>query len=246
MPSQRKNSFFNQSDNSTHRLSAEQLKTLCSELQTQLNVKIIFNGTTSWGQKILASNIQNKKNECELRKVELSDINTKYARFIQYFWVGKQKKDIRNNYLIRKEEKAEVNGAIWTGFTQILPDKFLDTNKLVKKDLTYEELLELNQLILKKMPQHFLNYFDVLINLYQNDHPKIIQNVCLSTEQAIQEMRQIQGELKEDELVCYEFTNNHSIGEGHFELFVIKSEVIIKTIGYAVDYPSARIMHDQL
>ncbi|MDR3501272.1 MAG: hypothetical protein P4L79_01655 [Legionella sp.] len=58
-------------------------------------------------------------------------------------------------------------------------------------------------------------------------------DVWMNKAQAIEEMKQIQASLASEQTMGYFFTNGHASGKGHFEVFIITSDAIIKPVQWS-------------
>ncbi len=138
-----------------------------------------------------------------------------YARYVMKYWLEER---------TSKRESFEIGETLCSNFCNVYQDikskiaNFLDSNGCINKSLDEDQQSKLNQLI----SENFKEIFDK--NIQNSNITKHIPLDIVSDE-----IKEIQSNLKKEEVVGYYFTNE-SEDKGHFEILIITKNNIIKPV----------------
>jgi hypothetical protein len=138
----------------------------------------------------------------------LKDPNTKYGVYFKRRWPGNQDFMLAPLYVFFNEEKLSWNSP---------PEAFQQAAQKFWFFGVFQQDIDKNIEKLVALLEERIKAGDVWMNKTQ----------------AIEEMKQIQASLASGETVGYFFTNGHTLGEGHFEVFIITHDAIIKPIQWS-------------
>ena len=226
--------FLEQKDHRSTNLAAKNLPTLVDHYENKHNIQIIINGETSLGQSLI------QKNQADIQQQidKLKNPDIQYASFFIEHWM-------RDGYC--NDSDYWPIGSIDSAYSQFYNKTkkqiaaFLDADRDIKKNLTPKQMLELNQ-ICANLPYTKPDYENpsILISMksmLDNDiketikhKEKLLITICLTKEQAKQEILNIQKHLEDDEPVGYIFTNKDNEHASHFEFLIITQDNIIKPV----------------
>ncbi|QMT59375.1 hypothetical protein [Legionella sp. PC997] len=113
---------------------------------------------------------------------------------------------------------------------------FLENNRL-KEDLKSEQILEIENFCQTNLSAQAKAKLEGRRKRLSSDFASKMHTCCLTKEQAIDEMLDIQKSLGEDEMVGYVFTNNvrSQRSNVHFEAVIITKHEIIKPVEWGFD-----------
>lgn len=219
MISQRKSQFLSNPHLFPYKIAALDLVKVRSHY-SKLGIKIVINGETEFGR----AEQERIKTKLQKLETELNDPALKYAAYIQQNWEPSfpfKEFPITHKFLLEKllpvEKIAQLTGA----FAEFLtPDCQL-------KPLSEEDLLALNQLSIIEIDKNFLDQeitnFLTFLQSAKND-------VGLEQAECVAEMRYLQSTLTADAVLGYIHTNQHRETRGHFEVYIVTRENIIKPV----------------
>ncbi len=215
--------LFLENPKNEHEMAAKELPSIIKHYQDKFDIKIILNGSTEYGKKILEEIEKSNQKLID----SYNDNSQKYVLYLQKYW--------RNYRFFRVEDFAISSNKQSVFFEKYeeLEQKikpYLDEDQNIRSNLNAAELKELNDIC--SAPE-FKNLFDSQIEKLQKN---IAENDgCLTRDQTIEEITKIQESLKENELVGYFYTNNHRVEADHFEVIILSKDNIIKPIEWNAD-----------
>lgn len=223
--SERRNRFLKDKEHAAYQLIVEDYQPIIQHYINKYgfeNLVVLINGTTEFGQKIISENIADLQRDVDL--FENEDIQ--YAILVRNYWVRPSSSVPAPFYLNKVDNKNTDFSPYYEELYHAIKEEFLDENDRIK-DLSREELKRLNQICLNLGCQKKLEEYRAKILEDLNLRKK---KVCLTKEQALEEIKKTQTNLKEGECVIYFFTNNVRVGPAHFEFVQIKKDEIIKPV----------------
>lgn len=153
---------------------------------------------------------------------DLTNERLRYAYFLKKAWITKG--ESTSNFAIRGRSYPELYSEIQTHLKQ-----YLDGNKF-RQDLSEEEILRLNEECQSKLSVSAKKDLDMILEGAISSLEEKLEDVCLTKEQAIEEIIRIQGKMEENDYATYVYTNNHREGKAHFETIIITKSMIIKPV----------------
>ena len=100
----------------------------------------------------------------------------------------------------------------------------------LKQDLSDEEMAAVQDLCKNKFSRRALLQLDKCLQYCVDYFEEKLDDVCLTKQQVLEEIKKIQANLGEQQAVGYVFTNNRKRSAGHFESIIITRDVIYKPI----------------
>jgi hypothetical protein len=219
---------------SAYQMSSADISSIISYYSDRYNIKIIKNGTTELGEKIVAQNVRRKDNTQGLEDLfecyeGIQDVELKYVEFFLYILSGSfisnwniSAFDItyKDHFISRYREQIEQD--IGCEFFDLY-DLYNEESLLVKKKLNEKIAIACNKYGL-------LHELDLHIDKFKSKLEDFFNDGGLTIEECVEEMKQIQQNLSEGEVVGYVFTSGHQKLTGHFEVFILTNDKIVKPI----------------
>ncbi|MFT3741414.1 MAG: hypothetical protein QM752_01845 [Gammaproteobacteria bacterium] len=200
------------------RLSAKDLKYLGVHFNKRkdLEDKLIINGSTELGQKMIKENKKSIKEA--IKNLQNPKINIAY--FLVYLWKKKPIKDpILSKYF------SLLGKDVWVDNVNIEILKKIDQ----KNTFSEKDLEKINSLC--NQPDKKICYISDRIKAFVEKLNNLHEDICLTKEQSLVEVQEIQKDLKEKkskEPIGYVFTNEKAVGNAHFEPLILQADKIIK------------------
>ena len=224
MLSERKANFLQRNSFFSYQLRAAELPRIRDHYEKQ-GMLIVINGESPFGQSCLGS----KQRKLEALQKNLRIPQLKYAVYV-----------IQNWELDVSVPQTNKNSFLLTDV--LLPNEleslkkalagFLTTDNKFKK-MSRPELLEMNIICRNELDQSWL---EQQICSYHALLKRMQQDVCLEIHECVEEMQLLQSAMSDAKPVGYIYTHNHRHVGGHFEVFIIMPDRIIKPL----DWPGMR------
>ncbi len=228
--SDRKNRFLKSKAHEPYQLVVEDYAPIIQHYIAKYsleNITVVINGSTDFGQQKISENIQCLQQDIDV----LEDTETSYASIIKQYWVPPGSSVPSKFYLNSEDKKNSDFSPYYQELYNAIKDEFLDENDFLK-ELNPPDLIKLNQICLGLNCQNKLEEYRIEM---LEDLERRKNKVCLTKQQALDEINEIQKNLKTDESIIYFFTNNRRIGPAHFEFIQIKHDEIIKPVHWFLE-----------
>ncbi|HAU0672977.1 hypothetical protein SDB20_08810 [Legionella pneumophila serogroup 1] len=216
--SQSKMKFIWEGDFSSYQLKAADLRPITRHYKQKNHIQVVINGEHLFGQELISKKLAAMDEQIK----ELNNDSLKYALYIQKHWL--QPGYLGDQFCISNMFGSDFS-KVYKELKQLLAP-YLTNNGEIKKGLSTQELLDLNEIVKAK----FAALFDAKITRYIAFLDESKSDVCLDKQEVIDEIKKIQSGLKPGQLAGYVYTNNRRIGESHFEVVIIGPETIIKPV----------------
>lgn len=202
-------------NDSRFRLAAKDVSKIFSYYTKKHNIRLIKNGEFS-------SQLIEKNKETVTSLIEAYSLPC-YAKFLKDNMLsqGFRSSGISLNSVDYPQLYEEVQNNL---------KEYLNDRGTIKQDLSLTEMETINDLCQKNLSAKAKKDLDELIENFLNNLYNKRDNACLTKRQVVDEVKRIQAELKEDEIVGYLFTNNNSKGAAHFEPLIITKNAVIKPV----------------
>ncbi|HIG0328262.1 TPA: hypothetical protein ACX87D_002156 [Legionella pneumophila] len=210
--------FIWEGDFSPYQLKAADLRPITRHYKQKNHIQIVINGEHLFGQELISKKLAFIEEQIK----GLNDDSLKYALYIQKHWL--QPGYLGDQFCISNMFGSDFSKA-YKELKQLLAP-YLTNDDEIKKGLSTQELLDLNEIVKAK----FAALFDAKITRYIAFLDESKSDVCLDKQEAIDEIKKIQSGLKPGQLAGYVYTNNRRVGESHFEVVIIGPETIIKPV----------------
>jgi len=217
-----KQRFLSLANHDSHYLKAKDLPALIAHYEKKHNIKIYMNGTSPFGK----AQLQQNQDVIQRFIDRLKDPQTKYFDFFSAHWVAK-------NYHMANLDTYAISSMLLTPFYDVYDEihsrikPFLDKNGWILQNVMPEQERRLNDVCASLSCKDLI---DKNIKKYIKSKKYDMDNLCLDKDQAIEEIKNIQSQLKPGELVGYIYTNNTRTIEKHFEAVIISNSNIFKPI----------------
>lgn len=205
-------------ENGAYQLLARDIEPLIRHYAEKKGIRIIKNG------QVNSSFIRQKQAEINLTIQKLEDSSIKYATYLQKNF-SPYGPALANVYSVAPLRSLfdEHYSVIKTSIK-----KYLNSTGHLRKDLSTNELHAINVIISQLSCKEL---FDKQIESKIEDLKKSdLPDACLTKPEAMQEVEEIRGGLKEDEIVAYIFTSIKNISIAHLEVLIITKKAIIKPV----------------
>lgn len=225
MISQRKSTFLDKNYFFSYKLTACDLVQIRDHYEKQ-GMIIIINGETPYGQ----FRLDRKKRRLEAVLKRLRSKSLKYAAYVVQNWrVSSLLSHIAraHDFSIEKTFLPSELEVLQKAFVKFLTSD----NKF--RHLKREELVELNEICKQTINEEWLN---TSISTFIHFLNATLIDICLTKSECVEEMKLLQITNEEKEAIGYIHTNNHRSVGGHFEVFIITRDSIIKPL----DWPSLK------
>ncbi|MFO2975949.1 hypothetical protein SCO70_00120 [Legionella pneumophila serogroup 3] len=216
--SQSKMKFIWEGDFSSYQLKAADLRPITRHYKQKNHIQIVINGEHSFGQELISKKLAAMDEQIK----GLNDDSLKYVLYIQKHWL--QPGYLGDQFCISNMFGSDFS-KVYKELKQLLAP-YLTNDGEIKKGLSTQELLDLNEMVKAK----FAALFDAKITRYIAFLDESKSDVCLDKQEVIDEIKKIQSGLKPGQLAGYVYTNNRRVGESHFEVVIISPETIIKPV----------------
>ncbi|HAT3977269.1 TPA: hypothetical protein RG395_002861 [Legionella pneumophila] len=210
--------FIWEGDFSSYQLKAADLRPITRHYKQKNHIQIVINGEHPFGQELISKKLAAMDEQIK----GLNDDSLKYALYIQKHWL--QPGYLGDQFCISNMFGSDFS-KVYKELKQLLAP-YLTNDGEIKKGLSTQELLDLNEIVKAK----FAALFDAKITRYIAFLDESKSDVCLDKQEVIDEIKKIQSGLKPGQLAGYVYTNNRRVGESHFEVVIIGPETIIKPV----------------
>ena len=232
-----KKAFLEHPPEKGKQLKASDVPAIIQHYSKKYGIHVYLNGETDYGKETIRQFGQQTDNLIS----QLKNDSIKYAVFY-YNYYNKRKVIDREPIIVygpRDNTCPLFNITIKTDLS-----KYLDEQNYPRKNLSQEELGEINKLLLSYLEKDtkLKHEMDSAINTVIEQLPNLARDKCLDKTEAIEEIRRIQPTLKEGESVGYYFTSNHRELRDHFEVYIVSRDMIIRPVDWGnVDFDKTLI-----
>jgi hypothetical protein len=259
---ERKEAFFAKSEEgrASHQMTASQLSDLISIYNEKYNIHIVMNGVTEDGKKAIEQRKQSQimwdTRTPTLTQKYHDDLKTFISSLLENHKDEYNHKDQSNLTTADKTSIIRELTILHEEYLKIAKDYFylkpypeaikeiitsLDQEENPLEDITrylamikeYKEFLGLFKTMCE-FPESLKKFKDKLSEMEMKNQ-EVWNDIGMTKKEAIEEINHIRKDLKEGEVVCYVFTNGHLVKKGHFEVFIISKDSIIKPCEWIVD-----------
>ena len=222
-----KTAFLENLPQAGKRLKARDLPVIIHHYSKKYGVRIYLNGETDYGKEAISKFSQQTGNLIS----QLKNASIKYAVFYCHFF---------NERKVIDRAHATVYGPrddrcpLFNIERKVDISKYLDEHNEPRKDLSPEELEEINNLFLVFLEKNdkLKHDMDSAIDTLIEQLPNVARDKCLDKTAALEEVRRIQPTLKEGEWVGYFFTGDHRELSDHFEVYIVSRDRIIRPVDW--------------
>lgn len=251
-----KHAFLKGENFDPYQLDAKDYPALITHYQKKYGFKkttFVINGETEFGKNC----IKDAKLYYNHKINQYKDPNLKYALLVAQYWVPPEshypelkpntiKRPSSYGYLNSKDENGSDFAAYYPELFDAIKGDFLERDGKFKK-CDADELARLNAICSQLKCREKLDEYIVASAIQKNEKYKEI--VCLTKKEALQEMNQIQEQLrkeKKDNKIVYLFTNGVNEGQKHFEIFIITRHYILKPVHWNLDDTNSIVSPNEL
>jgi hypothetical protein len=204
-------------------LSASDAKYNIEKYKKKYGTTIVFNGETKVGKEY----INKEKREILEEHANILDKKNHYAHYVITWWL-EEELSCGKRFEISNFRNSNFFDSYFDIKSKI--SHFLDSEGAINEFLDEDQQNELNEIISK----HFKVIFDKNIKLFTEYLQYEINNINVSIDIVSEEIKEIQNDLKNEDIVGYFFTNGKSIDNNHFEVLIITKNEVIKPIEWPV------------